>query len=75
MAQGYALGYYNRDDPEFLASARVLNHWMWIDLGVSVAGFILALMLRYPPVVMVVICVAAVIPSIVIRRLNREYEV
>ena len=74
MAQGYALGYYNRDDPEFLASARVLNHWMWVDLGVNIAGFPLALALQYPPVVMIVICVAAAIPSMVIRHLNREYE-
>ena len=74
MAQGYALGYYNRDDLEFLASARTLNHWMWVDLGVNIAALPLALILRYPPVIMVVICVAAVIPSVVIRHLNREYE-
>lgn len=44
MAQGYALGYYNRNDPDFLASARVLNHWMWVDLGVNIAGLGLALL-------------------------------
>ena len=74
MAQGYALGYYNRDDPVFLASTRVLNHWMWVDLGVNIAGLPLALALRYPPVVLIVIFVAALIPSIVIRHLNREFE-
>ncbi len=74
MAQGYALGFYNRDDPDFLASARVLNHWMWVDLGVNVAALPLALLLNYPPVIMVVICVAAVIPSVVIRRLNQRFE-
>ena len=74
MAQGYALGYYNRDDLEFLASARVLNHWMWVDLGVNIAGLGLAVLLRYPPVLMVVSFVGALIPSVVIRHLNREYE-
>ncbi len=74
MAQGYALGYYNRDDPAFLASARVLNHWMWVDLGVNIAGFGLAVLLNYPPILMVVIFVAALIPSVVIRRLNQKYE-
>ena len=74
MAQGYALGYFNRDDPEFLAATRVLNHWMWVDLAVNIAAVPLALILNYPPIVMVVICVAAVIPSIVIRHLNREFE-
>ena len=74
MAQGYALGYYNRDDPEFLASARVLNHWMWVDLAVNIAGFVLALIVNYPPLLLIVIFVAAAIPSVVIRHLNREYE-
>ena len=74
MVQGYALGYYNRDDPDFLASARVLNHWMWVDLGVSIAGFGLAVLLNYPPILMVVIFAAALIPSVVIRHLNRDYE-
>ena len=71
---GLCAGLLQSGRPNFLASARVLNHWMWVDLGVNIAGFPLALVLHYPPVVMVVICVAAIIPSIVIRHLNREYE-
>ena len=74
MAQGYALGYANREDARYLASARTLNHWMWVDLAVKILGFLVALALNEPTVAMAVILVGAVIPSVVIRYLNRRFE-
>ena len=74
MAQGYALGYANRGDPQYLESARTLNHWMWVDMGVKILGLILTLVWNYPPLVMVTILVAALIPSTVIRYLNQKFE-
>ena len=74
MAQGYALGYANREDETYLAAARTLNHWMWVDLAVKLLGAVLAVALNYPPIAMGTICVSAIIPSAVIRYLNRDFE-
>lgn len=74
MAQGYALGYANREDEQYLAATRTLNHWRWVDLAVKLFGLLLAVTLDYPPIAMGTICVAAIIPSAVIRYLNREFE-
>lgn len=74
MAQGYALGYANREDPEYLAPTRTLNHWMWVDLAVKILGLLLSILVRYPPIAMGTILVAAIIPSAVIRYLNRRFE-
>ena len=74
MAQGYALGYANREDKIFLEKSRTLNHWMWVDLAVCLLGLPLAYLTGYAPMVMIITVASAIIPSIVVRFLNHQFE-
>lgn len=74
MAQGYALGYANREDKVFLEKSRILNHWMWVDLAVCLLGLPLAYLTGYAPMVMIITVASAIIPSVVVRFLNHQFE-
>ena len=67
------VGQANRDSEGFYEETRAVDKVMWIDIAIKLAGFVIA-MLVCPPLTLVFVMAAGVLPSTVAHRLQKKHK-
>ncbi len=65
------VGKANREDEAFYKDTKAVDRIMWIDIAVKVMGFGIA-MLTYPPLTLVFVILAGVLPSVAAHSIQRK---
>ena len=71
IALNRLVGQANKENAAFLAETKEVSRIMWIDIAVKLTGFVIA-MLVWPPLTMLFVMLAGVLPTVVAHRMHHR---
>ena len=71
MGLNRLVGKANKDDRSFFEETKQIDKVMWIDIAIKLVGFIIA-MIFYPPLTMVFVILAGVLPTTMAHLIHKN---
>ena len=68
------LGKANVEDTAFVEETKLVDRVMWYDIAIKVIGFMIS-MIFYPPLTMIFVMLAGILPTAMVGKIHKRRSV